>query len=71
MEQLILGEGFKILKFELAKSRDRAVYTFFLQKNPTAKGEMYKFIGTNVNIDDYKSYIEADEEVRRAEWALC
>lgn len=71
LEQLILGEGFKILKFESAKSRDRAVYTFFLQKNPQAKGEVHKFMDSNVNVADYKTYIEADEEVRRAEWALC
>lgn len=43
MKEMILGQGFQILKVESTKSGNKIGYTFFLQKNPYAPSQKHLF----------------------------
>jgi hypothetical protein len=69
MQEMILGQGFQILKVESTKSGNKMSYTFFLQKNPYAPSQKHLFTSATENdITLFKPFCEADETERRNKW---
>ena len=69
LQEMILGQGFQILKVEFTKTNNKTSYTFFLQHNPHAPSQKHLF-GSGVSLDPetYTPFFDTDEAERRKLW---